>query len=42
MTTEVLDIDVSGVIGLELTVIEGCTGMTSVAATGRVAMSHVL
>ena len=41
VTTEVLDINISGVIDLELAVVEGC--MTSVGATGRVAtcMSHV-
>ena len=37
--TEVLDINVSGEIALKLVVVEGC--MTSVGATGRVAMSHV-
>ena len=36
--TEVLDINISGVIALELVVVEGCIGiMTSVGATGRVA-----
>ena len=39
VTTEVLDINISEVIALELGVVEDC--MTSVETTGRVAMSHV-
>ena len=34
VTTEVLDINISGVIALELGVVEDC--MTSVGTTGRV------